>query len=655
MKKKLLALVLVFAMALSLAACGDKKNEAPKEDEGTTVGTEGDTATDDTTGDDTTGDDATGDEDTTGDDTTSSGATDMDTLVVGTTEMNGDFINDFGNSSYDAYIKDILHGFTETYHQTDAGEFALSDKTVVQDLQTEEDADGNKIYTFTLFDDMKWSNGDPITAKDYVAAVLFKASPEWVAAGASSTTGQGLLGYSAYLNGETTDFAGIKLIDEYVFSLTIDGKELPYFYEVVYAQVSPIYMPTYVPDATVVSDDNGSHFEFASGDLKTACEKIAAGERFAPTVTCGPYRFVSYENQIVTLEKNEHFKGDYDGEKPKLQYVVQKAVPQDTDVDQVIAGELDLVTGEVEGKKIEAAKAAGNAILHSYFRSGYGMIALACDFGPTKDANVRWALASLIDRAAVIDYVLGGYGGTVDAEYGTAQWTYQERTEELNEALKPLTFNVDTANDYLDQSEYKFESDGTTPFDRNKAAADGSYLRHNAAGEPLIIEHFGTDENSVTDIIEIQYTANAPLAGVKFNVTKGDFNVLLDSYYYGYEMDESERTYCSFNLATNFTAWDDKYQSNHSDYLKTWYNANQISDEKLDELIMAMRNLDPTQTEEYADAWVLYQQRWQELMPCIPLYSNEYFDIANEVVDNLVTTPYATYANTICKLSKSAK
>lgn len=638
MKKKVLALVLMLAMVLSLAACGSKTETPSTGDQTTTTPVE----------DTNTGDAAT--------DNSGSAATstiDANTLVVGTTEMNGDFLNGFGNSSYDLSIKVMLNGFCATIHQTAEGGFAVSENTVVKEYTTEVDpATGNKTYTFTIYDDLKWSNGTPITAADYVAYYLWSASPEWLTAGASSTAGEGLIGYSAYYNGETKDFAGIKLIDDYTFSLTIDGAELPYFYEVAYVAAEPWPLAAYAPGAKVVSDDNGSHFEWTEGDLAAACQNVAETERFAPSVTCGPYKFVSFENQIVTLEKNENFKGDYEGELPKFQNVIQKAVPTETDVDQVIAGELDLVCGVVEGSKIEAAKASGTTQLHSYFRSGYGLIAFECDWGPTADPNVRWALASLIDRSAVIDYVLGGYGGTVDAEYGTAQWTYQEKAADLAEVLKPLTFNVEVANDYLDQSEYKYEADGTTPFDRSKATADGSYLRHNAEGKALVIEHMGTDGNEVTDIIEIQYAANAPLAGVKFNVTKGDFNALLDAYYYTYDIPVEERVYSSFNLATNFTATDDKYYSWHSDWYGSWYNANDLVDAELDRLTMEMRRLNPEQRAEYADLWLQFEVRWQELMPNVPLYSNEYFDICGTALKGLCTTPYASYEDVICKMSK---
>ena len=328
---------------------------------------------------------------------------------------------------------------------------------------------------------------------------------------------------------------------------------------------------------------------------------------------------------------------------------MQKAVPIDTDYEQVIAGEIDILPGVIEGTKIEAARSSGTVNLSSYLRNGYGLLAFACDFGPVADENVRWALAYLIDRNTVCDYVLGGYGGIVQAAYGYAQWMYEYAGEDLESELTAYNLNVEKANEYLDKTEWIYEADGVTPFDASKATADSGYYRHNAAGEKLTINHMGTDGNSVTDIIEIQYSANAPLAGIDFTVTKSDFNALLDNFYYGYELGE-DRYYHSFNLANNFDVYYDPYYSWHSDYAGTWQNSCQLVDDELDAAIIAMRTA--TTDDEYVDAWLDFEIRWQQLMPEIPLYSNEYFDLTYMTVQGLETTPFASWEDVICTITK---
>ncbi len=576
----------------------------------------------------------------------------LDTLMVGVQEMTGDFINGFGNNAYDLSIKTLTGGYMSTYEFDTQGAIILN-TTVIADVDTALDDSGNKTYTFTLHDDIFWNNGDPITARDYLAAVLWFSSPQWAEAGASTVGSNALVGYSDFNEGLTNTFAGAQLISDQQFSLTIAAAELPYYWEPVHVMTPPIHFATYLPSAELISNEEGISLEFTEGDLLTSCENIATTERYAPTITCGPYNFVSFENQTVTLELNEYFKGDIDGNKPTLKYIVQKAVPIETDVEWVINGEVDLVEGVVEGEKIEAAKASASTYQQAYLRAGYGYLAMMCDEGPTADINVRWALASLIDRNAVVEHVLSGYGSTVDAEYGIGQWMYQETAAELQAALKPISFNIDTANQYLDQSAFAFEADGLTAFDSSKALADGSYLRHNAAGEPLIINHL-SQENVLTEIIEIQYAANAPLAGMQFNLDVGDWNAVLTNYYTAFALGEA-RIYNTFSLATNFASVFDRYYTWHSDFLGTNINKPQLSDATLDELIIAMRTTAPDDKEAFLDAWFAYQVRFNELMAQVPLYSNEYYDIAHINVDNLNTTPYASYENLICQITKSAK
>ncbi|HHW98683.1 MAG TPA: ABC transporter substrate-binding protein [Firmicutes bacterium] len=572
---------------------------------------------------------------------------DTKTLIVGSPEISGNFIPGFGNNAYDVWVRNLILGYS-TYATTPAGEIVLNE-TVVKNLTTEVDDVGNKTYTFTIHDDLKWNNGNPITAADYVFYILWYASPQWVEAGASSTVGEGLIGYTPYYKGEVDRFKGVSLIDDHTFSVTIDANELPYFYETTYASFMPVPMDVWAPGATI--DQNEDGVKIAGVDLKEATSKIASEERFAPTVTAGPYKFVSFENNAVTVEMNEHFKGTFDGKTPKLETIIIRSINQATDVDQVINGEIDMVTGVIEGEKIEKAKADKNTVAHWYARNGFGGFFMHCDFGPTAVKEVRHALAYLMDRDEIIKNVLGGYGSVTNGHYGLAQWMYEENKAAID-ALPHFSRDIAKANELLDQTEWKFEADGVTPFDPSKANAEGTYIRHNAQGEKLIINHFGTEDNDVTDNVELQLKANAPLAGIEFTLTRGDFDALLSNYYYAYDLPEGERKYHSFNLASNFSVAYDPYYSFHSNYFGTWMNANQVNDPEIDRLTVAMRSLEPTQREEYAKLWLEFQKAYADYLPTIPLYSNQYYDIFSKHVKGMNTTPFADWSDIICDIYK---
>ncbi len=578
----------------------------------------------------------------------------MDTLMVGSVEMLGDFISGFGSNSADQAIVTLLSGYMNTYEYSTLGEVVLNN-TVVAGVEDTDDEFGNKTYLFTLHDDIFWNNGDPITANDYVASVLWNSSPQWVEAGGYSLAYNGLLGYESYSTGESEVFTGVQLLSDVQFSVTVAAENLPFFWEFLDAAVNPIHFNTYLPSAEIISDANGSYLQFSEGDLLTNCTRIASEERYAPTVTCGPYTFVSFENQTATLELNEYFKGDMDGDKPTMQYVVQTAVPFETNVEWVINGQVDLLTSVTQQDKIDSARSAESVYTVSYPSTILGHLSVMCDFGPTADVNVRWALASLIDRNEVLNYTSGGYGSVVDSEYTLGQWMYQERAADLQAELKPISFNIDVANDYLDETEWVYEQDGTTPFDRTKATDDGSYLRHNEQGEAFVINYLGQEGSGLTDIIEIQYAANAPLAGLEFNVERGEWAAVLENYYKAYEIAEQDRVYSAFGLGTSFTAAFDRYNTWHSDLVGTQNNKAQFADEELDAAIIAMRESDPEDIDGYLESWMEYQIRWNELLPQVPLYTTEIFDIAHVNVDNLYTNTFARYEDVICKISKSEK
>jgi peptide/nickel transport system substrate-binding protein len=526
------------------------------------------------------------------------------------------------------------------------GEFHLN-TTVVKDLQIEYDDDGNKTYTYTLHEDLFWSNGSQMTARDYVGAVLWDASPQWVEVGASSPTGDSLLGHTDYQSGESEYFAGVSLISDFVFSLTIDADELPFFYEFSLAMVDPKYMATYAPGVEIISDENGSKF---SEDILDHAQRISETERFAPTVVAGPYTFVSFDNEIVTLQRNPNFKGDAQGRKPTIEFIVQKSVPDATTVEMLFSGDVNLLPEEIMGARIERVKAEEGFTVTSFLRNGYGVMNLVCDWGPTADRNVRWAIACLIDRHQLLDQVLDGYGGLVDTEAGEAQWMYQAKRAELQEALIPIALNIARANEFLDQTDWVFEADGTTPFDSSLANAEGTYMRHNSAGEMLTINH-GAANADIGAVIELEFLKNTPLAGINYTFQFLEWGAVLDNFYFASELPDDERHFSSFSMGTGFGSVFDPYWSWHSDHLGTWVNANQLNDPELDDLIMKMRRTPPGDNAAYLAAWFDYVVRWNYILPAIPLYSNEYFDLYSNDVRNVNTNPFNSWYQIICEIT----
>jgi len=594
-----------------------------------------------------------------------------DQLVVGVPGFSGNFIGGFGNNAYDVMIRNLIFSYG-TYATTKAGEIVLNDTVVENLVVTTDSVTEDKTYEFTLNDELKWSDGVAITAKDYVFSILFDASKEWAAAGASTTTARELVGYAAYRAGATSAgvaFKGVNLISDSKFSITIDAARLPYFYETLFASFGP--SPFHVlagPTASITQSLDGAVMNAAGYEKMTEIVS-ATGYRRLPTVVSGMYTLTSFVNNTATLELNPYFVGDFQGKKPTIENVIVKAINSSLDVDLVISGDIDLTTGVIEGAKIQKAEASPAADLTYYARNGYGLLAMTADFGATADYRVRQAMAHLTDRQYTTDVVLEGYGSITYSEYGLAQWMYQDSIDWVEENLNPYEFSITEANRILDTTDFVFGSaNGTTfePFDATKAT--GSYFRYRQVEgggyQQLRINHLGTENNTITDSLREKFRSNLPKAGIRYTVTIADFDALLDQYYYAYELPIADRLYHIFNLASNFGVAYDPYNSWHSDFLGTWQNANQledtpanpaaplVGDEKtIDELVVEMRQLEPTQRAEYLELWRQYQVRWNKLIPNVPLYSNQYYDVFDSRLEGVETSPFWTWTNAIVDMS----
>jgi len=607
------------------------------------------------------------------------------TLVVGTPSLNGDFIAGFGNSAYDNWVRKLIYGYGTIV--TNPGGDIIINPTVVANnpiATATTDVDGNKTYTFQIKTNLTFSDGTAITAEHFVFGLLFSASNEWRRAGASSTAGTELVGFRGYkavdkeVNSADKYFSGVKLINSTTFSLTISKDYLPYFYELSLVGASP--MPMHVlggTGAVITSDANGTKMN-AAAYAKMAEIVAPGGYRYAPTVVSGPYKFTSFANQIVTLTKNDQFVGNYAGDTPTISRVIIKRINQIIDVDLIIGGQIDLIAGVIEGAKIDKAEASPNAKTTFYARNGYGILAMNCDFGPTADYRVRQAIGYLVDRQEFVDEILGGYGSLVNSMYGLSQWMVAAKSVELADELLSYSLSIEAANALLDATEWKYESDGSTLFDPAKALLQNPgtivgnvYFRYNSAGQVLQINHMGTVENTITDLIGTQFPVNYGKAGIKFTIKFVEFNELLNNYYYSYNLYErdaegviipstDERYYHTFNLASNFGAAFDPYYSFHSNFYENWYNANQFIDspqspamplapgeKTIDELTILMRELAPGQRAEYLEYWFQFVVRWNRLLPNLPLYSNQYYDVFNKRISGVLTSPFWDWSDSI--------
>lgn len=594
------------------------------------------------------------------------GESQSDPLVVTTNYFSKDFALSIGNTAVGAnYARDLLHGY-QTVVETRDGQFVWDTTTVLTDVPSvSTDIDGNKTYTFTLNTNLQFSDGTPITAHNYVFALLLHSSPEWSAIGGRSDLGYYFLGYNDYNTLETSvavPFTGVHLINDYQFSITVNQSYLPNFYEQKMVNAYPLPIHVHAPGYGVIENEQGAMIvnissQFALVDiLFDTVSNLVFGQRYYPTVTSGPYRFLNATGDMVELVINPYYKGNYEGKIPTIPSIRIQLVPFDFDnINSIRNGEVDIIPNVISQFDID--QAIEDLLINEtmYPRNGYGKMAMTMLFGPTQYHEVRQALGYLIHRQVFITNYLGNYGELIDGPFGLSQWLYQESKEQLDALLTHYVLDINEANRLLDLSPYKYESDGITLFDVSKIAEGSQYYRYNDQGELLQINHLGTVNNPITDILAAQLNANAWQAGMLFTTVSVEFNELLDHYYYGSLLDPSEQYYHLFNLAVNYPSDYMPFNSWHSSTAGSINNPIGFSDPTIDALLEQMLNLDPSQRDEFKSLFIQFADRWNELLPELPLYTNVYYDLYSTRVDGLSTSPSWSWAKDICNLTLATK
>lgn len=601
--KKLLALLLAGAMAFSVAGCA--------QDEGVT---NNDSSQSSTSSGEESGEESTRPTEPTGQ------------LVIGTdTDLESDFYDaSYNNSATNYKLYDLLHGLGTVVSDKEGA--YVYDPTVVKSHEEKENEDGTKTYTVTINDGLVWSDGTPITAKDYVFQLLLESSDEMNQVdGYPSQAGYSLVGYDDYFAGKTDTFAGVHLVDEMTYSVTVKAEELPYHYDITYASAMPRPMHVIAPDCDVEETENGATItgDFTAELLQKTINDPDTGYRYNPKVTCGPYLFDSYDiaSRQGTIVVNPKYAGDYRGVKPVIEKIIIKTVKSDTMMNELASGSVDLLFQSSGADTINAGLDLvdeGKAQKNTFFRNGYGKIQFDCSQFPTDSQNVRQAIAYCLDRNEFARQYSGGYAAVVHSYYGLAQWEYQESKDWIDQNLETYEKNIDEAKKLLEADGWNKNKDGS--------AYSGTGTRYKEVdGElkPLVIEWANTDANPVSELLATMLPEAMAEAGMELKATTMDFPTLQNAITHS-----GDKIYNMYNLATGFalasSPW--YYYSTDPVWMQGGYNSNWIADEELEAAAEALKPIAYEDNDAWLPAWQNFIKVWNEKLPDVPLYSDEYFD-----------------------------
>ena len=514
-------------------------------------------------------------------------------IILGsTTDLSGSFrFATFGKNSPGASDLDIqtMSSGLGTVETDVTGAYAWN-PTVVVSHEEQHNEDGSKTFTIQIADDLVFSDGSPITAKNYLVHTLVFSTP--VAAEAASRdhmAGMNVVGYGDYAaaTDAAVPFAGLRLIDDYTFSITIAPDYLPYYYDLTYAAASPEYLPMWLGnDCDIADDGEGAYitgdFYAKNGDSYTMAAVINANRMDITTFPySGPYTVTSWDESALTatLALNPNFKGTPEGNKPSIETISYIKIVDKTQNEQLKKGEVDVLCDITGGDATNAALAIveenPEAFSSTYYdRAGYGKLGFRADFGPVYFTEVRQAIMYSIDRNAFTQQFTGGYGAVVHGPYYTGSAAYLANEDTI--LLDSYAVSEASAIAVLEEGGWVYNAEGgeytegvrykklskadLTEANLNYASIDGAYKTVKVGEDyymPLVVNWFCTTDNNVSEMLKTAWAGSeiTKNIGMVVQYTQGDFNTLTAELGQdpaaGYT---GPALYSAFNFATGFNS-----------------------------------------------------------------------------------------------------
>lgn len=591
----------------------------------------------------------------------------FDKLTVGNpTPMRGEFFTSFwGNSTSDLDVRDLLHGYNLIIWDSEEGMFR-EDPSVVSNIVVAENDEGDRSFTLLLQNDLQYSDGTTINAWDYAFSYLFSISPEVAEIGGTPRRMEQFLGYDEYIAGTAEALSGIRVIADNVIVITIRHEYLPFFYEMGLLSCNPYPISVIAPGVTVRDDGDGVYLAnadetvqepvYTADLLKQTILDPENGYLSHPSVVSGPYTLTSWDGETAEFAINPYYKGNRDGEKPTIQTLYYTQSSNETQIEDLVSGKFDLLNKVTRQDNIMDGVSRvndENIAFTTYPRIGLSYISFACEKDTVSSEAVRQAIAWCLDREQLVMDYTGNYGLLVNGYYGIGQWMYglvmgtteppieppedekdQEAMAEYNEAkaafeeltldnLTSYTVDTETAAKLLDQDGWTINDDGLREKD----------------GVVLDLKMTYPEGNNITEYLDRNFLSNLEQVGIRLTVEELPMNELLSRWYQQEERDED-----MIYLASNFDLIFDPSAYFSAD--GTWAYTS-LADDTLYAEAVAMRSTEPGDVLTYVQHWVAFQERFNQILPMIPIYSNIYFDFYTRYLQNYNIDQNATWGEAI--------
>lgn len=599
-----------------------------------------------------------------------------DHLTVGNpTRMKGDFFTGlWGNATSDLDVRDLLHGYNLVMWNGEQGMFAFN-PTVVSDVIVMDNETGDRSYALTLFDDLYYSDGTKITARDYAFSILLQISPEIAALGGVPVRMDYLMGYEAYAQGTAAALAGVRVMGDDALLFTVRHEYLPFFYELGLLMCNPYPIHVIAPGVAVMDDGDGVYLAnrdqrvqapiFTAELLRETVLNDQTGYRSHPSVVSGPYTLTAFDGTTAEFAMNPYYKGNAAGVKPTIPNLTYTLADNETMVEKLQNGEFGLLNKVMKVDSIQQGMALVQEepiLMSNYPRVGLSYISFACERPTVAGEAVRQAIAWCMDREQVMQEYTGNFGLRVDGYFGIGQWMYglamgtteppidppedendREALTAYEEALAAYqalslenltayTADIERAIRLLEEDGWKLNEQGI-----REKEIDGQAVT-------LDLKMIYPAGNAIKDAFEAHFIPNLEAAGIRLTMEPVEMTELLGRYYKQGETRDMDMIY----LASNFElVFDPAVQFIVDESGAPNWSYTNHQDEELYRLALSMRETEPGDVLTYMQKWIAFQERFNQSLPMLPIYSNIYFDFYTNTLHDYAISANATWGEAI--------
>ncbi len=276
-------------------------------------------------------------------------------------------------------------------------------------------SEDQRTITFTLKSDLTWHDGTALTTADI--AFTYTSMADALYDGGRYAEISVLEGAEAYNAGEADSVTGINVIDEQTISFTTTEAFAPFL-----PVIGGIFiLPEHIYGAVPIDrwqEDNTNRTPLGSG----------------------PFEFVEYRSgELVELTAFENY---HEG-RPCLDRIIIRFGDQNTMLAALLSGEVD--AAQVPINSVDSVTSAEDVDLKIVDSLSFQYLGTNLRHEALSQPEVRQAIAHALNREAMVNGLLRGYGQTLNTIFPTNHWSYPPNVE-------AISYDVEMANQILDDA-----------------------------------------------------------------------------------------------------------------------------------------------------------------------------------------------------------